>query len=301
MAERAMTRETLFALREAVARIEGKPAQMAREVAMRDGDDALLVQAKRGAAGQSGDPLSMIMEEVEQGGAFIEIRSARLADAGAASGFALALSCCRSVRPDGKILLIGDRHVAREAGLPYAPGLDDFGHRRGELVYALPRRIEDALWLADEALACGAFATVILEVHGNVRQFGLTESRRLGLKARSAGGTLLLMRQAGEEEASSASLRLRVEAAPSAIRNSLEQPMPMALGNPLFRLTVEKSRSAVFSEFLLEWSSHERRLAYLPSAVFQRSPHPVDQLSAAGDRSDRKGEMGRLLALDRAS
>jgi Uncharacterized conserved protein len=293
MADRAMTRERLFALREAVARIEGKPAQAAREAALR-GAEALLASSR---PAQTPEPLTMLMDELTQAGSFIEIRSERLADAGAASGLALALACSLGKRAERRILLIGDREVAREAGLPYAPGLDDFGCRPRELVHALPRRIEDALWLAGEALSCRAFSVVLFEMRGNVRRFGLTESRRLSLKARDASATLLLIRQSGEEEASSASLRLKVGPVPAAMRANRESD---GLGNPAFRVTVEKGRSALFSDFLLEWNSHERRLVPCPSAS-RRPPHPVTQLPAALNGQDRKAQMGAFLALDRAS
>ncbi|MCL6709045.1 hypothetical protein M8R20_18845 [Pseudomonas sp. R2.Fl] len=288
-----MTRERLFALREAVARIEGKPAQAAREAALRGGE-AILASDR---APQAPEPLPMLMDELAQAGSFVEIRSERLADAGAASGLALALACSLHKGAGRRVLLIGDREVAREAGLPYAPGLDDFGCRPGELVHALPRRIEDVLWLAGEALSCRAFSAVLFEMRGNVRRFGLTESRRLSLKARDAGGTLLLIRQAGEEEASSASLRVKVGPEPAAMRAG---PEPDGIGRPVFRVTVEKSRSAVFSDFLLEWNSHERRLVPCPPAS-RRSPHPVAQLPAAFHGQDREAQMGALLALDRAS
>lgn len=295
MADRAMTRERLFALRETVARIEGKSAQAAREAALR-GSEAILASSDR-ATQQASEPLSIFMDEVAQAGSFVEIRSERLADAGTASGLALALACSVNTESERRVLLIGDRGVAHEAGLPYAPGLDDFGCRPGELVHALPRRLEDALWLAGEALSCRAFSTVLLEIHGNMRRFGLTESRRLSLRARHTGGTLLLIRQAGEEEASSASLRLKTGPAPAALRANREVD---GLGNPVFRVSVEKSRSTVLSDFLLEWNSHERRLVSCPP-VSRRPTHPLTQLPSALHRQDSETQMGTLLALDRAS
>lgn len=295
MADRAMTRERLFALRETVARIEGKPAQAAREAALRGSEVSLALSAH--VAPQASEPLPMLMDELAQAGSFIEIRSERLADAGTASGLALALACSGNETADQRVLFIGDRGVAREAGLPYAPGLDDFGCRPGELVHALPRRLEDALWLAGEALSCRAFSAVLLEIHGNMRRFGLTESRRLSLKSRNSGSTLLLIRQAGEEEASSASLRLKAGPVPRAMRANRESD---GLGNPAFRVIVEKGRSAVLSDFLLEWNSHERRLvSYLPAS--RRSTDSVAQSPTAFHGQDRTAQMGTLLALDRAS
>lgn len=303
MAGNAMSRERLFALRETIARIEGKPLHEAREAAQKAAEDLPSLSDFRSEKGGE-DILSLLREVGSPDGSFVEIRSARFLHAGAASGFALALAAGLGQAPSlaSRVLLIGDRHVARETGLTYAPGLADFGLRPGELIHALPRRIEDALWLTDAALSCNAFGAVIFEMHGNSKRFGLTESRRLSLKARKFANTLIVLRQGGEEEASSASLRFRAEAHPAALRLLAGRRMPeTSIGNPVFRITVEKSRLPVLSEFLLEWNSHERRLLPVPSSAFQQSSHSIPQLSAAFDGPDRPVQMGSLLAFDRAS
>jgi protein ImuA len=176
------------------------------------------------------------------------------------------------------------------------------------LVHALPRRIEDALWLAEAALTSRAFSTVLLEVHGNPKKFGLTESRRLSLKARATGGRLLILRQAGEEEASSAFLRLSVEPAPAAARHLADGSLLSgSIGSPVFRITPEKSRIPGSPELILEWNSDDRRLhlfeQFQPSGL--GSPHSVALFPKASDRPHRQAALGSLLAfaprLDRAS
>lgn len=304
MAGNAVTRDRLFSLRETIARIEGKSAHEAREGASLQGDDPVLsVQA------EAWDQPCLLneVESVLRAGALVELRSDRLADAGAASGLALAFAMGhgRPVAKPSRLLLIGDRRVAREAGLPYAPGLKDFGLAPGELVHALPRRIEDALWLAEAALGCGAFSAVLLEVEGNPRRFGLTESRRLSLRAREQAVALLLIRQGGEEEATSASIRLRVTPAPAAARVLGDQTvLGGGIGNPVFHVVAEKSRSASFPGILLEWKRDDRRLCPIPSAehdLVRRAPDPGAAFPRASDRPDRTGEMGAVMAFHRAS
>ena len=136
MAHNAVARETLFALRETIARLEGKPvpALAAAEHAVLAGHSPALRPAdSRGAALLSTGAADL--DATLQGGfaldALTEIRSSALRDAGAATGFALALTARLRAR-DGEagvspVLWIGETMVMLEAGLPYALGLRDFG------------------------------------------------------------------------------------------------------------------------------------------------------------------------------
>lgn len=321
--------EQLFALRQAVALIEGKASHAARMAADPDHADAPLrsriaatpVAAGPGAAGPdvgSGNrDFDQLMAEIAVAGTMVEIRSARMQDAGAASGFAFALSRLLEGRngTPRRCLLIADRFSSRETGLLYAPGLADFGLDAGEVIHALPRRIEDALWLADAALSSRAFSAVLFEVHGNPQKFGLTESRRLSLRARATGGTLFLLRQSGEEEASSASLRLLVEPAPAMARILSDGSLlGGSIGHPVFRILAEKSRSSGFSALFLEWIIHDRRLKPVSPARFVTpsvipgtassgagSAHPGDLLSPPGHGQAGTPPLGALLAFERAS
>ena len=142
--------------------------------------------------------------------ALTEIRSLALRDAGAASGFTLALAARLRVlaarlgaQAAGKtatvspVLWIGDTVATMEAGLPYAIGLRDFGLEPAGFLQASPRKLEEALWLAETALVSAAFAVVILEVRGNPARFGLTESRRLGPEGQGGGTALLSVASGG--------------------------------------------------------------------------------------------------------
>ncbi|MDH4412388.1 MAG: hypothetical protein QE484_03715 [Rhizobium sp.] len=309
MGESPQARETLFALREAIARIEGKPDHAAR----------LTAQGTAPGSASSGfdqrleqrDLFDTLMRDMLARGALLELRGQKLQQAGSVTGFGLAMALMAAETTKTRrqrLLFVADPQVVREAGLAYAPGLLDFGLTSTALVHALPRRIEDALWLAEAALASRAFSTVLLEVNGNPKKFGLTESRRLSLKARATGCRLLVLRQAGEEEASSALLRLSVEPAPAAARYLADGSLlGGSIGSPVFRITPEKSRIPGSPELILEWNSDDRRLRLFeqlaPSGL--GSPHSVAVFPKAPDRPYRPAPLGSLLAftprLDRAS
>ncbi len=332
MAEAAVARETLFALRETIARLEGRPMPALAAAA----HEVLATGPAIGSAGiakplpdqvSSGQALSGRslpeprllatgvgdLDAALQGGlpldALTEIRSLGLRDAGAASGFALALAARLHAQASGMatspILWIGDTVATMEAGLPYAIGIRDFGLEPAAFLQASPRKLEDALWVAEAALGSAAFAAVILEVRGNPARFGLTESRRLALRAKAAGRPLFLLRQGGEEEASSAFFRFSVEPAPASAR-----PLPDgsmlggSIGRPAFRLTLEKSRNPAPLSITLEWNAHDRRFAPIldtqcPAFPGEHAAHSGADLSAPADRPDRAQALGSVLAFGR--
>src|SRR5579885_1667790 len=137
MAETAVARETLFTLRETIARLEGKPvpALAAAERTAEAQDPAPQTAApglKRTLTSGVAD-----LDSALDGGfpldAVTEIRTSALRDAGAATGFALGLAArlreraAKGRQATSPVLWIGEPVVTMEAGLPYALGLRDFG------------------------------------------------------------------------------------------------------------------------------------------------------------------------------
>jgi protein ImuA len=309
MAQTPMARERLFALREQIARLEGKPVPAmaaARQEAL----------AERGSTDKEKHSLPLgvtRLDEALEGGVPLdglsEIRSHCLRDATVSAGFALALSALmqKQAADPAPILWIADRVTAMEAGVPYPVGLKDYGLDPERFLHAAPRKLDEALWLAETAVESGAFAVTLLEVKGNPANFGLTESRRLSLRAKAAGRPLFLLRQSGEEEASSASFRFLVEPAPAAIRLLPDRSMlGGSIGNPVFRLTLEKSRNPAPLSLILEWNPHDRQFfpAREPERAWsplKRAAHSRPRLSASFNRPDRPQEMGPVLAFDQAS
>ncbi len=243
----------------------------------------------------------------------MEIRNAETRDAGAAVGFVAALAALyqRQKKESGclaPVLWISQTLAAREAGQPYAPGLKAYGLDVQRFLFVSARTVKDALWIAETALSVPVFAAVVLEIRGNPASLALSESRRLHVRARAGGVPLLVFRQAGEEEASSAFFRFQVKPAPAG-----ERPLPDgsvlcgSIGHPVFHLLVEKSRLQASDDIFLEWNAHDRRFYALDerwNAALQTNDEPtdpVDPLSASAGRSHRAHSLGRLLAFPRAS
>jgi protein ImuA len=309
MVQTPMTRERLFALREEIARLEGSSVAAARQ-------EALAGESGHGKRKESHRlPLGVpALDGALEGGlpldGICEIRSQLMRDAPVVTGFALALAALLQRKADedrSPVLWISDPVTSMETGIPYAPGLADFGLRPERFLHAAPRRLEEALWLAETAVESGAFLVSILEVKGNPAQFGLTESRRLSLRAKAAGRPLLVLRQSAQEEASSAAFRFLLEPAPAAIRFLPDRSMlGGSIGNPVFRLTLEKSRNPAPLSLFLEWNPHDRQFFSVNKPEHARVPlkraaHSGPRLSASADRPDRPAEMGPVLAFDQAS
>lgn len=316
MARHATAQERLFALRETIAKLEGKtvPAMAAAE------------QTKAAQhpekVGKGSRRLSLGVPDVDaalDGGlpldGMTEIRTDYFRDAGAATGLILALAA--RLQSDARekagtepcaepVLWIGDASSVQEAGLPYAVGFTQFGLSPHQFLYARPRKLEEALWIAETALASRALAATVLETKGNPANFGLTESRRLVLRAKAARRPLFLLRHIGEEEASSATFRFRIEQAPASERRLPDgTTLGGSIGHPVFRLILEKSRNPAPLSFILEWNPRDRQFSLAEPSILPvdlaAPAHPVDRLSASADRPDRPAEMGTLVAFDRAS
>lgn len=305
MAKRALAQETVFALRETIARLEGKalPALAAAQ------------------ASQAGPPAETeesriktgidFLDDALDGGlprdAIIELRSDGLRHAGALSGFAMAIGCLFQQAANRPLLWISDRMAASDAGLPYPIGLKRFGLSIHRFLHAAPNRLEDALWLAEAALSSGIFAVTFLEVRGNPAPFGLTESRRLSLRAKASGQPLLILRHGGEEEASSALFRFHVEPALATPRRLPDGSMlGGSIDSAAFRITLEKSRNPAPLSLHLEWNHHDRRFstahpaqdAILPR---QAAPHSGTLLPKTVDGQDPASPLGAVVAFNRAS
>lgn len=315
MAQTALARERLFALRETIARLEGKAAptlaaserEALAEGAFRTKEEGHGLRLPFGVA-----PLDEALEGGLPLDGITEIRSALFRDAGASSGLALAIAARlqRQEEEGGErspVLWIADTVATMEAGLPYALGLRDFGLRQERFLHATPRKLDEALWLAEAAVESGAFSAIVLEVRGNPAHFGLTESRRLSLRAKAARCPLFLLRQSGEEEASSAVFRLIVEAVPARPRPLPDgSPLAGSIGNPVFRITLEKSRNPAPLSLLLEWNPHECQFSPVDEPRHalppdERSAHSGARLPASSHGQDRPPAMGPVLAFERTS
>ncbi|PLU10533.1 ImuA family protein [Sinorhizobium medicae] len=318
MAGNAVQRQTVLSLRETIARIEDRGLQGCARAVAKAADPAGFRRGKEEASRPEVLPLGVPkLDEVLNGGlpfgGMMEIRNAETRDSGAAVGFVAALAALyqRQKKESGclaPVLWISQTLAAREAGQPYAPGLKAYGLDVQRFLFVSARTVKDALWIAETALSVPVFAAVVLEIRGNPASLALSESRRLHVRARAGGVPLLVFRQAGEEEASSAFFRFQVKPAPAG-----ERPLPDgsvlcgSIGHPVFHLLVEKSRLQASDDIFLEWNAHDRRFYALDerwNAALQTNDEPtdpVDPLSASAGRSHRAHSLGRLLAFPRAS
>lgn len=301
MARGAVVRETVFALRRQIAKIEGT---LPERLEAPTGTAADLVR-RGGIVGGNGRVLTGVdrLDAALGGGlpraALTEIHGAGTRDAGAASGFMLALASLllaalrATAETTAPILWIGTAEIFREAGFPYARGLQAmFGIEPETLLFCEAKKLTDALWVAEEAARLKEPAAVVLEIRGNPRQLDLTATRRLHARARVAGRPLFLLRQAATPEPTAAPVRLVVEPASSALRETIGGPLAGSIGRPAFTVAISKGSVARSESLTLEWNPDERtfkerwgreRLAKDTLPVVPLPRHGADIAAAPGE------------------
>ncbi|MEZ5812606.1 MAG: hypothetical protein R3D45_14435 [Rhizobiaceae bacterium] len=217
--------------------------------------------------------------------ALCEIHGLQARDAGAVTGFALALASLarRSQAGAGAapLLWVGAADLAGEAGFPHAPAIEAlFGIPDHALLFARARRPLDALWIAGEAAGLAALAAVIVEIRGDPASLDLTATRRLQRRARAAGRPVFLLRLSAAPAPTAAPVRFRVAAAHARPREIFGRPLPGSLGMPAFAVTIDKCRANPGRQFMLEWNTDEHRL-------HPRQPQdPVAVVPVSADRQD---------------
>lgn len=201
-------------------------------------------------------------------------------NAGAALGFALgqARGLVGGARP--VVLFLQLRHEGQETGLPYGAGLSHFGFDPGALLIGRVKDMPDLLWVMEEALGCRAVAAVIADIGGWPRALDFTASRRLSLRANSAGASVLLLRYGAGRMASAAQLRWHVLPAPSqAPRFDAQAP-----GAPRWQVRLEKgalgSRRAPSDPWQIGWIDHGF-VEYAPGSGRRHARPPLHGLVPA--------------------
>ncbi len=179
-------------------------------------------------------------------GSLHEVYAATGGDAGAATGFALALAVrAAAARP---ILWARQDMLDVEAGQIYAPGLAEMGIAPGSVVLVRGRDAEDVMKAGEDAARCAGLGAVIIEPWGNPTQLNLTASRRLVLAAAASGVTVMMLRIAAVPKPSATETRWCVAAAPSCLLDG------NAPGQPAFNVTLLRQRGGAASEtWCLEW------------------------------------------------
>lgn len=201
-----------------------------------------------------------------------EIRAETTREAGAQTGFAVALLARLAASDARPVLWVEEETALTEGGHPYGPGLAAFGLDPGRLILVTARKPDEALWALEEGLRCAGLAAAVGVLRGHPRALDLTGHRRLALRARAHGVTGLLLRQAGEAEPGAALTRWRVSARPAGIIDGYAA----GVGRPAFRLEVEKNRLGPTGSFDVEWDHESRRFAPLAGESHVHGPGASD-------------------------
>ncbi len=224
-----------------------------------------------------------------------EIRSGESRDAGAATGFTVAVLSRLLAANRNPILWITESAATHETGFPYAAGLARFGLDAGRLIVVRVKKPGDALWVFEEGLRCRGLAAVVAEMRGNPRALDLTASRRLALRAGENGVMGLLLRASSRPEPGAATTRWLVSPRPAAVTDDYAA----GIGDPAWRLTLERNRFGTTGTFDVEWN-HDRRTFAAPRAPAAPT-HPLPVAAVSFDRPPAPTDVGEGVALRRAS
>jgi protein ImuA len=304
VATSAVARDTLASLRREIARIEGvlpevleAPASVPAARDLPRHAARLCGNAARLALGAPALDAALAGGVPPDG--LVEIHGGQMRDAGAVCGFALGLAALFRKRrsQDMPVLWISTSQTLAEAGRPYIPGiLHRFGISPATLLFAQARKVEDALWVAEEAAGLAGFAAVLLETCGVSARLDLTATRRLHRRAHAAARPFYLLRHAGVPEPTAAPVRLLVSAAPAAERRTLAGSLAGSIGPPAFEVEIGRSLTAIPAAAVLEWNRDECTFNERPERT-RRAQDAGAMVPVAAERAHPAGPDGPRLAL----
>lgn len=253
-------KRALARLREDVAAIEGR--------GVRFDDDNLKPDASRLVRLATG---STDFDELLGGGltlsALTEIHAETARDAGALTGF-VAMLLTLSTGIEGwaqkPVLWIAAPGTIPETGVLYGRGLEELGFDPARLFLVTPRRLEDALWVCEEAARTKGLGATILDMRGDSPKLNLRETQRLHMRAQSCHQPVFLMRHSAVLQASAGPQRLVIKPAASQENDILggtpaARVLPGSIGPPGFGVLIDKNKNGpAHSAHILHWNRHER-------------------------------------------
>ncbi|WP_007199943.1 ImuA family protein [Hoeflea phototrophica] len=230
-------------------------------------------------------------------GGLHELRCALARDIGAGAGFALGLAARASANTHsgaGRIVWVNDPAARGDGGGLFPAGLAQYGLDPSALTLVEPRDLQGAMWAADEAAGCAGLAAMVFHIRGNPARFDITATRRLMLRAREKGVLALVLRQSGEEEATAAVTRWRVQSHVSGV-DELDHKR---VGAMRLSLTLERNRAGRTGHWLLAWNPKTRVFDHAADHPdIQNAPPAVSlhRLHPSANRQDPAAAMGQVL------
>lgn len=198
----------------------------------------------------------------------------------AAAGFAaLLLARLAEAAPASRILWVC-RAGCGGAPPPYGPALDTLGLDPARLLFVRAQNDRDVLWAVEESLHCPGLVAVL----GEVREAGLSATRRLQLAAEASGITALLLRPLGavaaeQPPASTAVTRWRISSLPAAGHTDT------AVDAPRWALSLLRCRGGRPRDWIIDLATkEERHHAPTHRLTFPATPgHGPDRARAAAE------------------
>lgn len=193
--------------------------------------------------------------------------------------YTAAMACLlASVKGSNKpVLWITSRALVLDHGLPYGPGLKQYGFAPDRIILVQAHKALDALWAIEEGLKTDAFAAVV----GECVAMDLTASRRLTLAAQTHGSRCLLLMRSRETLSSAAHSRIRVS--PATSQDALFDSQAPGDARGTVDLVKHRGGERPFST-VMEWPSNAQDYLYMAAPMADRSTssHAHDRMRASG-------------------
>ncbi|MGH7006300.1 MAG: ImuA family protein [Alphaproteobacteria bacterium] len=225
----------LTALRRTIAAFGAQKAHCAQPSVFGFGDDAI----------------DRVFRAGMQRGALHEILASEAGDAGAATGFAVALALRAAASDHSPILWVEEDFAAREHGFPYAPGLHDIGLDPQRLILVRCACPQDVLRAASDGLGIRGIGAVIVAPWSDPKCLDLTASRKLLLTAQQTDVPAFLLRLGALPSDNAAVTRWLIRAAPS--RSSGAN----APGQAVFDAALIRNRQGMTGQWTVQWESDD--------------------------------------------
>jgi len=267
--------KTVEALRRSVAQIDGRQERLSIQ-----SDNAQLTFGIKDIDSLIGCGLAL--DDMH------ELRCSQSRDLACMAGFLLGLLLrLNTQRP---VICISEPSARLDTGRIFPDGASYFGFDTSRLVHITPIHLKDAFWATGEAVRSGGSAAVMFHLKGNPQSFDLSISRKLMLRAQTSGTPLFIVRQAGEEETSSASTRWHIKPETSLP----DQAFTKGVGQMRLTLTLEKNRNGQLGRWPIAWNPQTRSFNHVKESP--DTTHSVLPVHSSAYRPHRSSETGKFVA-----